>query len=235
MLETMQGQYNSYGCCFKQMDDQILWKKVPVAQLPVGTAVGSQLSIGTSHSGTCLRVAEIEDGTASLNKFARQPCPVPDNASFEWEAMEWQDIVCLKFPREHREDATDGLASGPHNGIAAYHVHCWQAQLDAADTAELRIVRQRLALANIFNTRLTEPSPIRLLPEELLLSIGEAAAQGAAPRIEPQPIASRRDEDQGWGEYQHPSDCLALHVVFHSLKKRKRAEGGAAGEGAQAG
>ena len=226
----MQGQYNSYGCCFKQMDDQILWKKVPVAQLPAGTEVGSRLEIGTHHifahlPAMTVVVAKIEDGTASLDKLARQPCPVPDSASFEWQAMEWCDIVNLKFPRERREDATYDLQSGPHSGIAAYHVHCWQAELDVADAAELRIVRRRLALASIFNTRLTEISPIRLLPEELLLSIGEAAAKAATPRIEPQPVASRNDPEQGWGEYKHPTDCIALHEVFLSLKKRKRAEG----------
>lgn len=153
VLEMMQGQYNSYGCCFKEMGG-----------------------------------------------VARQPCPVPNDASFDWKALPWNNILQLM----HLDTA---------NGIAAYHVGCWQKQLDEADKAVLPTIRQRLAFASVFIGRLTQESPVRALPGELLVSIGQAAAKPAAPRVEPQPVASESDPEQGWGEYKHTSSCAAMHVV----------------------
>ena len=153
VLEMMQGQYNSYGCCFKEMDGG-----------------------------------------------ARQPCPVPNDASFQWKALPWHNIVQL-------------MHSDTANGVAAYHVGCWQKLLDEADEAVLATTRQRLAFASVFIGRLAQESPVRALPAELMVSIGQAAARSAAPRAEPQPVASDSDPDQGWGEYKHTSSCAAMHVL----------------------
>ena len=173
-LETMQGQYNSYGCCFKEM------------------AAG-----------------------------VKQPCPVPAEASFQWEAMAWRQIVHLMNPNKYFDRDLD-------NGIAAYHIGCWQAELDAAAAAELPIVRRRLALASMFNDRLTELSPIRALAPELLMSIGEAVGQEVV-KIETKVklTSSGSDPDQGWGEQQHKhtSDCIALHELTPAGLVEKSGDG----------
>lgn len=56
--------------------------------------------------------------------------------------------------------------------------------------------------------------------------------------IEPQPIASTKDDEQGWGEYKHPCNCAvgctARCFLCYWAEEAEGDDEGAEGGGAQA-
>ena len=80
----MQGQYTSYGTCFRQMAES-RQTQVAVSSLPAGVRVGSNLTNDRQR----FVVRKIEDQVATVDEIASQLAGWDDRHSWTWETMPW--------------------------------------------------------------------------------------------------------------------------------------------------